>query len=341
MIIHPYTLPVEPIKEPIETVVDLTEEATVEEVEDEIALTLPEAQTEVVPAEVPDLVPDSRTTTIVDNLYKIEISYDDIPRVNICFTSEKNSEKNSETPQKQPDVNISCVSLISPAASPVKVRQKSNEEKQNNLISILKKVSTNLDKSPAKKKKSVNFLLPTPPRHRSSQRLADKNSHHIGNTFLLTQKFFIVIETYFNDFIKKIKFRNEAQPSLIRFFHWTKTIDIYLTFVQKSIMNSKKRQHDSTASNEALPKTKKNVSSSEEFSKKLNRKLTDNRTLIMETDREKSTIEKDCSYAYNYLERVKKTLLENGDDELYSEFMSMLTSFDPDCESVPELYQVS
>lgn len=320
LFIHPYTLPVEPSVEPTEEIIDLIEES---DVEDETSLTV----REVVPAPI--------TTTVVDDLYRIEISYEDIPRINICFTQ--------KSPQKADKENVSCVSLISPPSSPVKVREKSTEEKQNNLISILKKVSNNLDKSPAKKK-SVNFLLPTPPRNRSSPRFADNITQRIGNPFLLTQKFFIVIETFFNNYIKNLKFRNEGQLPLIRFFHWTKTIDIYLIFLKKSIMNSKKRQNDSTAlsgSTEAAPKTKKNVSSGEEFSKKLHRKLTDNRSLIMETDKSKSTIEKDCSYAYNYLERVKKTLLENGDDELYSEFMSMLTSFDPDCESVPELYQVS
>jgi hypothetical protein len=63
--------------------------------------------------------------------------------------------------------------------------------------------------------------------------------------------------------------------------------------------------------------------------------------MIMHNDKNKCTIDKDCSYAYNYLDKVKKTLIENGDEELCGNFMAMLTSFDPDVESVPELYRVS
>jgi hypothetical protein len=242
-----------------------------------------------------------------------------------------------ETPEK-----VSCISLLSsPPNSPVKaIREKSNEEKQNNLISILKKVTDNLVKSPVKKK-SVNFLLPSPPRNRKSPRFKEKTKA-IGNDFVLTQKFFIVIENYFSNYVKNLKFRSDPHPVLRRIFHWTKTIDIYGKLLQQSIMMTKKRQNESTSgSAESGPKAKKNVSSSDEYSKKLHRKITDNRNLIMQTSRNKCTIEKDCSYAYNYLDRVKKTMIENGDDELYTEFMSMLTSFDPDYETVPELYNVS
>lgn len=233
---------------------------------------------------------------------------------------------------KSPE-KVSCVSL----SSPVKLFDKSNEEKQKNLISILKKVSDNLVKSPVKKK-SVNFLIPSPPRNRSSPRFTEKTKA-IGNTFVLTQKFFIVIENFFGNYVKGLKFCNDPHPLLQRIFHWTKTIDIYTKLIRQSIMMSKKQT--SSASSETGTKTKKNVSSSEEYSKKLHRKITDNRKLIMESNRNKCTVEKDCSYAYNYLDRVKKTMSENGDDELYTEFMSMLTSFDPDYETVPELYNVS
>lgn len=268
--------------------------------------------------------PPENQTIAIDNSYKIEIIYDDIPKINICFIP---TVEALQTPEK-----VSCINLL----SPVKIREKSNEEKQKNLISILKKVSDNLVKSPAKKK-SVNFLLPPPVCYRSSPRFKEKTKS-VGSDFVLTQKFFITVENYFSDYVNKLKFRNDPHPVLLRVFHWTKTIDIYGKLLQKSIMMSKKKQSEML---ESGTKTKKNVSSSEEYSKKLNRKITDNRNLIMQTNRNKCTIEKDCSYAYNYLERVKKTMTDNGDEELYTEFMSMLTSFDPEYESVPELYNVS
>jgi hypothetical protein len=52
-------------------------------------------------------------------------------------------------------------------------------------------------------------------------------------------------------------------------------------------------------------------------------------------------IDKDCSYALNYFERVKKTLLEVGDEALLQEFIRTLKSFNPESQSVPELYYVS
>lgn len=265
----------------------------------------------------------TQTTEIsVDNLYRIEILYDEIPKINICTIS-RTSENLSEV-----------------KVSPIKVREKSTVEKQQNLISILKKVTDSLE-SP-KQKKSVNFLLPSQITIRSSPRFVEKAkaTQEIAGTFLLSQKFFIVIESFFTNYLKNLRFRNEAPPLLNRFFHWARTIDIYLKLVQQSMMTSKKRQGEASATDVA-PKLKKNTSSSEEYSKKLHRKLTENRNLIMQSERNKCTIEKDCSYAFNYLERIKKTLTENGDDELYKDVMSMLTSFDPDIESVPELYQVS
>lgn len=281
----------------------------------------------------PIVVPETQTIAI-DNSYQIEITYDQIPKINICVI-----------PPVTRSQRVSCISLISPPASPPKVREKSNEEKQQNLISILKKFSDKLEKTPTKKK-TVNFLLPTPPRHRQSARLSGKSNEPpaVGNAFFLSQKFFIVIESFFTNYIKDLKFLNEAQPLLRRFFHWAKTIDIYLKLLKASVMISKKRQNDSSTaggSAEGSSKPKKNVSSSEEYSKKLHRKLADNRSLIMQNERNKCTIEKDCSYSFTYFERVKKTLTENGDDELYTQLMSMLTSFDPEVESVPELYHVS
>lgn len=272
-------------------------------------------------------------TVEVDNLYKIKITYEEIPKINICLVN--------NTPEKAPETGPetrSCVNLCTPP----KVREKSNVEKQNNLISILKKVTDNLEKAPAKKK-SVNFFIPT---NRSSPRFTaqSEDNREIASTFFSTQKFFIVIETFFTKYIKGLKFRNDVDRLLVKAFEWTKTIDIYLKLVQQSVMISKKRQNETStpgSSTEISGKPKRHVSSSEEYSKRLHRKLTENRKLIMQSDDTKTTIEKDCSYAYNYLDRVKKTLIDCGDDELYTEFMLMLTSFNPDRESVPELYHVS
>lgn len=275
----------------------------------------------------------TQSQTIVDNLYKIQITYEEVPKIHICLIA--------ESPEKTVEIN----SLVSLRTSPRNRSDKSNEEKQNqNLISILKKTSDNLEKPPGKKK-SVNFLIPPTPQNRSSPRFAaqDKDSLEIASAYFLTQKFFIVIETFFAKYIKNLKLKNSVNRLLIRAFHWTKTFDIYLRLIQQSVMISKKRPNDNSAgsSTEVGSKPKKNVSSSEEYSKRLHRKLTENQKLIMQNDDSKTTIEKDCSYAYNYLDRVKKTLIDCGDDELYTEFMSMLTTFDPDRESVPELYRVS
>lgn len=269
----------------------------------------------------------------IDNRFKIEITCEEVPKINICFVT--------KTPEKSSEVKVSCVNLCTPQ----KIHEKSSTDKEKNLISILKKVSDKLDKVPAKKK-TVNFLLPTPPRNRTSPRFAVKlkNTQEIANSFVLTQKFFIVIESFFTKYIKCINFRNEAPRLLIQVFHWTKSIDIYLKLLSHSIMISKKRQNDppgTSGISDAGPKPKKHVSSSEEYSKKLHRKISENRSLIMQSFENKESIEKDCSYAYNYIDRVKKTLIDSGEEELYTEFMSMLTSFDPECESVPELFHVS
>lgn len=287
-----------------------------------------ESETQIGDVEV--IEPTVGSSVAVDSSYKIEFIYGETPKINICFAAEE--------PKRQ-DQNASEISEIS-FESPVKTRDKSAEKKQKNLISILKKVTDKkLEKSP--NRKSVNFLLPPSPTPvRTSPRISEKLA--IANTFLLTQKFFIVIESYFTSYIKNLKWLNDAHPLLRRAFNWIKTIDVYLKLLEQSIMMPKKRQSDSASgSSESGTKTKKSVSSGEEYSKKLHRKLVDNRSLIMQSDRNKCTIEKDCSYAYNYLERVKKTLAENGDDELYAELMAVLTSFDPEIESVPELYRVS
>lgn len=278
---------------------------------------------------------DSNDSNLAANVFKVIISCEAIPNFKLCIVPTVRSE-----PEVFDEILPSCIDLRSP---PPKTRKKSTEEKQQNLISILKKVSDSLEKSP-KPKKSVNFLLPTSLPSRSSPRFVDKTkkTKEIADTFLLTQKFFIVIESYFNKYNKQLKFHNAADPLVIRTFHWVKTIDIYTSLIKQSLKMSKKRQNDSSSSSstDTTQKTKKSISS-EEYSKKLHRKLSENRSLIMLSNRNKCTIEKDCSYSYNYLEKVKKTLTEHGDDELFAEFMTILSSFDADFESVPELYHVS
>lgn len=283
-----------------------------------------EAISSQAPSETPQI---ESSSAVVDNLYCINITYDDVPKINICFV-----------PKSLETTPVSCVSL----RSPDRVREKSTKDKQSNLISILKKVSDCLEKTPTKKK-SVNFNLPTSAQTRSSSRLQErlnKPTVELSDTFLLAQKFFIIIESFFNNYIKNLKLRNEVHPLLALIFRWAQTIDLYIQLVEKSIMNSKKIAVV-CGSTDVATKPKKCVSTSEEYSKKLHRKLTDNRSLIMHSNRNKCMIEKDCSYAYNYLDRVKKTLLEHGDDELFLEFMSTLSSFDSENESIPELYHVS
>lgn len=285
----------------------------------------------------------SGTTTSLDNSYKIEITYDHIPKINIsCIANEPEVK---EIKSNNQDEHFPSVKLIS-SPSPPKSKGKSAEEKKQNLTSILKKVSDKLIKSPLNKKKRVNFLLPETPVRRKSPRFAEKlqRSKLIANSFLLAQKFFIVIESFFAKYIKVLTLGKSPNKLLITVFNWTKTIDIYIKLLKSSMMISKKTKTDICSGSATVAdgsnKHKKCIST-EEYSKKLNRKLADNRALIMESVRCNSTIEKDCSYAYNYLERVKKTLTDNGDNELFNEFQSMLTSFDPDYESVPELYCVS
>lgn len=117
-----------------------------------------------------------------------------------------------------------------------------------------------------------------------------------------------------------------------------RAFDIYWKLVQVGRMLSKKNKID--GSTELSVKPKKQITS-EEYSKRINRKLAENRALIMKNAKNDNLMEKDCSYACNFIERVKKTLLEGGDETLFGDFMKMLTSFNADVESVPELYYVS
>lgn len=254
---------------------------------------------------------------------------------------------------------IKSIAIKSPV---LKVKAKTCEEKQKNLISILKKVNDRHSKTT--KKKTVHFLLPALPSHsRSSSRPTRKCSSlnpsletkiiKIPDVFHLKQKFFIIIESFFTVYIKKLKFKSNCNAVLKTAFNWTKTIDVYLKLLNQSIMISKKHKLEtastmspisitstSSSSGNDCSKSKKCLNS-DELCKKLNRKLADNRAIIMDQVKNNNSIEKDCSYAYNFLERVKKTLTDNKEEELLLEFQTMLTTFDPDYESVPELYNVS
>lgn len=182
-----------------------------------------------------------------------------------------------------------------------------------------------MDSSQPKQRKSVNFILPSP--------TEDKFSI----PFILHQKFFIIVESFFTNYCKDFKFKRSKANFLPKVFIWTRTIDIYLQFVKISIEMSKKK---GVENNEIPIKTKRSVSS-EEFTNKLKKRLQETRNSIVQTELNKCSIEKDCSFAYNYLERVKNALMENGDDDLFVEFMTVLRSFDPTKQSVPELYYVS
>lgn len=214
--------------------------------------------------------------------------------------------------------------------SPQKVCQKSKEEKAKNLTSILKKVTGNcVEKSP--KKKSVNFKLPfeTP----------QKPQKILRGT--LSNKFQTTLEKFYKEYSQHIK----SSSHLIRLvFVRIRSIDIYWRLVDASRMlgSSKKNKIEGPNghSSESVVKNRKQITS-EEYSKRMNRKLADNRALIMQNARNENSTEKDCSYAHNYLEKVKKTLTESGDETLYLDFMKVLTSYNLEMESVPELYYVS
>lgn len=311
-----------------------------------------------------------------NNSFKIAFNInEEVPNIIISFASTQHQKhQNNEIfpEQIQPstsvdeiteDIQISAEIRSLAIKSPVlKVKAKTCEEKQNNLISILKKVTDRHSKTT--KKKSVNFLLPALPSFsRSSSRPTRKCSSlnsslentiiKIPDVFHLKQKFFIIIESFFTVYIKHLKFKSNSNEVLKKIYNWTKTIDVYLKLLNQSIMISKKHKLEATSampsisinspsssSGNECSKSKKCLNS-EELCKKLNRKLADNRAIIMDHVKNNNSIEKDCSYAYNFLERVKKTLTDNKEEELLMEFQTMLTTFDPDYESVPELYNVS
>lgn len=293
-----------------------------------------------------------------------------VPNIIISFSStqHQNQQENEIFPEQPStsvdqiteDLQLSAEIRSLAIKSPVlKVKAKTCEEKQNNLISILKKVTDRHSKTT--KKKTVNFLLPALPSFsRSSSRPTRKCSSlnssleiEIPDVFHLKQKFFIIIESFFTVYIKNLKFKSNSNAVLKKTYNWTKTIDVYLKLLNQSIMISKKHKLEATSamppisinspsssSGNECSKSKKCLNS-EELCKKLNRKLADNRAIIMDHVKNNNSIEKDCSYAYNFLERVKKTLTDNKEEELLMEFQTMLTTFDPDYESVPELYNVS
>jgi hypothetical protein len=271
----------------------------------------------------------------LNDKFQLEIVCDEIPRINITILPEEDRLLQEIVPDEN-----------SPKRNPsLKNWQKSNEEKRTNLTSILKKVTSNVQNI-QRKKKTVNFLLPT------ESKLCKNSSNFSGAIkapFIINRKFKNIIENFFINFSKTFTNKNEV-PQLIRVvFIRTRTFDVYWKLVYHRMMLAKKNKQDgaattttngsgsgSTVENFAKPKR---PMSSEEYSKKVNRKLEDYRGLILPNA--ENTIEKDCSFALNYLERVKKMLIENGDEELFAQFAKMLTSFNPEIESVPELYYVS
>ncbi|KAL7035582.1 hypothetical protein ACKWTF_008455 [Chironomus riparius] len=268
---------------------------------------------------------------ILNDSIQLEIIDDIEPKINIIILPQENENLEEEVRK------INLLENTQKRSPSLKSWQKSNEEKQQNLTSILKKVTSNIEKSPSKKK-TVNFLLPKDqPNEIKSVKFSDK----IKASFSAKKKFHHIIKEFFSNFTANLSktIQNELHPLIRKLFIRTRSFDIYWQIVSCNIMLSKKnnKHENGTTSSENISKTKKQISS-EEYSKKINRKLADNRSLIMQNAKDHNTVEKDCSYAYNYLQKVRKTLLENGDDELYSQFMKMLTTFNPVTESVPELY---
>jgi hypothetical protein len=272
---------------------------------------------------------------ILNDSIQLEITDDIEPKINVIILPCEDNNRQEEVKK------INLLENAQKRSPSLKSWQKSNEEKQQNLTSILKKVTNNIEKSPAKKK-SVNFLLPQK-QHDAVKSV--KFSDKIKASFSAKKKFHHLIKEFFSKFSSHLSKtqKNELHPLIRKLFIRTRSFDIYWQIVSCNIMLSKKNnkhENGTTSSTENISKTKKQISS-EEYSKKINRKLADNRALIMQNAKDYDTVEKDCSYAYNYLQKVRKTLLENGDDELYSQFMKMLTAFNPETESVPELYYVS
>lgn len=225
---------------------------------------------------------------------------------------------------------ISCPRLLTPPQKTTNNNSSSELsnsfiEKQKHLTSILKKATQNLDDTPLKHRKSVNFILPP----------ASEENFKIP--FNLGQKFFSIIETFFDDYSKNFKLKRSNNNSLLKVFIWTRSFDVYLQLLEISIEMSKKR---AIGENGEFPVRTKRSVSIEEFNK-MKKRLQETRKAIMQTDLNKCSVEKDCSFAYNFLEQVKIALMENGDDDLFVEFMSMLRSFDPSKQTVPELYYVS
>lgn len=209
----------------------------------------------------------------------------------------------------------------------LKKHQKTKEERQKNLTSILKKVTGNcVEKSPLKKK-SVVFNLPS--------ETPQKPQKILRNT--LSNKFVATLEKFFREYSNNLK---SSHPLIRLIFKRFRSFDIYWRLVDASRMLSKRNKESNGQTSEASVKNRKHITS-EEYSKRINRKLADNRALIMQNAKNENSTEKDCSYAHNYLEKVKKTLTDNGDDALYCDFMKILTTFNPEVESVPELYYVS
>ncbi|CAO1412968.1 unnamed protein product [Diamesa serratosioi] len=356
--LHPYVVHVD--ETPLESIIDEQSENNEKEKE--------HFDTNNLTSGIVDLVKNSESDLETNSSFKIAFNInEEIPNIIISFstTTQQNDEILPEqttdpTSVINQDLELSTEIRSLAIKSPVlKVKAKSCEEKQNNLISILKKVTDRHSKTT--KKKTVQFLLPALPSHiRSSSRPTRKCSLlnpsletkiiKIPDVFHLKQKFFIVIERYFTDYIKNLKFKFNCNAVLKKAFNWTKTIDVYLKLLNQSIMISKKHKLETTStmspvsinspsssSGNDCSKSKKCLNS-DELCKKLNRKLADNRAIIMDHVKNNNSIEKDCSYAYNFLERVKKTLTDNKEEELLLEFQTMLTTFDPDYESVPELY---
>ncbi len=198
--------------------------------------------------------------------------------------------------------------------------------KTQSLTSILKKGNIS-EKSPSKKK-SVNFNIPkeTPQKERKILRRT------LGN------KFEQIISNFFSEYSRNLNSSNHLiRLTLVR----VRSLDIYLRLVDAVIMLSKRGKTDGSTENASnQPKQRKQITS-EEYSKRVSKKLEENRNMIMKIARSENSTEKDCSYSHNYLEKVKSTLTENGDEVLYGEFMKILTSFNIEEESVPELYYVS
>lgn len=258
---------------------------------------------------------NSTSAIALKDLLKVEIINDsNIPQIVVSYVNQDNSiELNS------PD---------SPKKTQTKAWQKSKEEKEKNLTSILKKVTGNcVEKSPVKKK-NVVFNLPSETPLKPHKILRNT----LGNKFQAT------LEKFFREYSKYIQSSNHLiRLVFVRF----RSFDIFWSLVDVSRMLSKKNKGDSNGhSSEAVIKHRKQITS-EEYCKRINRKLADNRALIMQNAKNENSTEKECSYAHNFLEKIKKTLTECGDEVLYTDFMKILTSFNPEVESVPELYYVS